>query len=338
MPPRRLALPVAAAAALALAACGSSAASAAHPAPTGVTGAATAGGATPVGTGSTSSATATTATTTTATPTTTAAPATATLPDGSMTIFPGHRVVAYYGTPTMSIKRDVLDRLSPAAAAAKVSAAAKPFATSGRPVLPAFEVIAAIAQGSPGADGDYSGDATPQQLQTYLDEATKDKMLVILDIQPGTGSFLPDVKKYEKELLQPNVSLALDSEWHLQKGQVPGQVFGSEDGADVDKVASYLSDLVATHHLPQKLLVVHTFTQTMYVDRGAVHLHPGVAVVVHLDGFGGTPNKISKYEQLHTSTPGQFNGFKLFYQDDTSLMTPKAVLALKPAPDLITYQ
>jgi hypothetical protein len=37
-------------------------------------------------------------------------------------------------------------------------------------------------------------------------------------------------------------------------------------------------------------------------------------------------------------TPIEYNGIKLFYDQDKPLMTPAEVLALDPTPDLIIYQ
>ena len=39
-----------------------------------------------------------------------------------------------------------------------------------------------------------------------------------------------------------------------------------------------------------------------------------------------------------TQQPRRFNGFKLFYHEDTGLMNPAAVLGLSPAPDVIVYE
>jgi len=261
------------------------------------------------------------------------------LPDGTRTVLPDRRVVAYYGTPSGGIQRDILDRLSPEEAAKQVTAAAAPFATPGRPVLPAFEVIATIAQGSPGADGTYSSAYDDDKIQRYLDVARANRMLVILDLQPGQGDFLSDAKHFQKFLEQPDVGLALDSEWNMPKGVVPGTQFGSVSADTVNQVSQWLAGIVAAKSLPQKLFVLHTFEDSMITNRGAIVQRPGLATVIHLDGFGGQAAKKSKYASLHATAPGQFNGFKLFYQDDIKpMMTPKQVLALTPPPDLITYQ
>ena len=44
-------------------------------------------------------------------------------------------------------------------------------------------------------------------------------------------------------------------------------------------------------------------------------------------------------EPLFTSELTRFhNGFKLFYEEDTNLMSPRQVLALRPPPDIVVYE
>ena len=62
------------------------------------------------------------------------------------------------------------------------------------------------------------------------------------------------------------------------------------------------------------------------------------ALAINVDGFGDRPNKISKYE-MFTRERVRFNdGFKLFYEEDTNLMSPASVLALRPPPDVVVYE
>jgi hypothetical protein len=41
---------------------------------------------------------------------------------------------------------------------------------------------------------------------------------------------------------------------------------------------------------------------------------------------------------LKTKRKGFHNGFKLFYDEDVNMFSPREVLGIKPRPDLITYQ
>lgn len=261
------------------------------------------------------------------------------LPGGGRSVFPEHTVVAYYGTVAGRGDLGVLGQGEPDAQAAALAAAAAPFGpASGRPVLPAFELITTVAQRAPGADGDYSAPIEPAQVQRYLDAARRAGALLILDLQPGTARFLDQAKAYEAFLREPDVGLALDPEWVLQPGQRPGRQIGSTTAAEVNAVSEYLQQLVTEGDLPQKVLVVHQFRASMLPDREAVRQRPGLEIVVHLDGFGTQGVKREVYDLLSLKTPPLRNGFKLFYDEDTDLMTPEEAMALVPRPELITYQ
>jgi hypothetical protein len=163
-------------------------------------------------------------------------------------------------------------------------------------------------------------------------------MLMLLDIQPGYAPFLQEAKALERFLREPDVSLALDPEWSLEPPQLPGQEIGSTDAATINEVSRYLSGMVRRYDLPQKLLVVHRFTNDMIGAEHDLERHPGVALVVNVDGFGDQPNKISKYHEFTEDLRQRFNGFKLFFHEDVNLMKPKQVLRLRPQPDLIVYE
>jgi hypothetical protein len=259
------------------------------------------------------------------------------LPRGGRTILPDKRVVAYYGAP-QDDELGILGIGSPERAARRLERQAKPYARRGRPVLPAFELIAAIVTREPGDGGDHSIRQEPSTIRRYLRAARRHKMLLLLDIQPGYAPFLQEAKALEHWLREPDVGLALDPEWSMKPPLLPAQEIGSTDAATVNEVSQYLSGLVRRYDLPQKLLVVHRFTGDMIQSEHDLRRHPGVALVVNVDGFGDQPNKISKYREFTRDLPRRFNGFKLFYHEDLNLMRPKQVLRLRPAPDLVVYE
>lgn len=74
------------------------------------------------------------------------------LPRGGRTIFPAFRVVAYYGAP-QNRELGALGIGTPDQAARRLERAARPYVQRSRPVLPAMELIATIAQAAPGRDG-----------------------------------------------------------------------------------------------------------------------------------------------------------------------------------------
>ncbi|MDQ3724529.1 MAG: hypothetical protein M3335_01345, partial [Actinomycetota bacterium] len=208
----------------------------------------------------------------------------------------------------------------------------------GRPVLRAFELITTLVTQEAGEEGNHALHEETSVVRRYLRAARAHEMLLILDIQPGYASFLDEARRLEPFLKQPEVSLALDPEWSMEPPQLPGQEIGSTDAATINEVSRYLSGLVRRHDLPQKLLVVHRFTEEMVESEEELERHPGVALVVNVDGFGDQPNKIAKYGQLARKRRSSSNGFKLFYKEDIDLMKPEQVLRLRPQPVLVVYE
>jgi hypothetical protein len=257
------------------------------------------------------------------------------LPQGGTKIFPAYRVVAYYGTAG-NRTLGVLGEGSPDKMLPKLRAAAKPFAGD-RKVQVAYELIASVAQAGPGADGDYSQLIPLSRIQQYVDHARRHKVLVILDLQPGRGDFLPQARRLERFLVQPHVGLALDPEWRMPKGKVPGKTIGRVSAAEVNRVSGYLSGLVTKHRLPEKLFVLHQFRASMLPDIQQVRKQPGLALVQHVDGFGTRSEKNATWDRLRR--PQQFHlGYKIFYDEDIKRYRPADVLKFKNVPELISYQ
>jgi hypothetical protein len=259
------------------------------------------------------------------------------LPRGGSVILPRNRVVAFYGAPR-DPELGVLGIGSPDRVARRLERQASQYARPGQPVLPAFELITTLVTQEPGEEGNHALHEETSTVRRYLRAARAHEMLLILDIQPGYASFLDEARRLEPFLTQPEVSLALDPEWSMDPPQLPGQEIGSTDAATINSVSRYLSDLVRRHDLPQKLLVVHRFTEEMVESEEELERHPGVALVVNVDGFGDQPNKIAKYGQLARERRSSFNGFKLFYEEDIDLMEPEQVLQLRPQPHLVVYE
>jgi hypothetical protein len=259
------------------------------------------------------------------------------LPGGGRRLFPDKRIVAFYGAP-QSDELGALGIGTPAQAGRRLLRQARPYERKTRPVLPAMELLATIANRDPGQDGLYITRQPPETIDRYLRAARRIKALLVLDIQPGRAGFVSETRRLERWLREPDVGLALDPEWHVAEGEVPGQVIGSVDAAVVDQVSQELSQIVQQGRLPEKLLLVHQFTENMIKNKERLQRHPGVALTINVDGFGDRPNKISKYDAFTSETVRFHDGFKLFYEEDTNLMTPAGVLALGPPPDVVVYE
>jgi hypothetical protein len=258
------------------------------------------------------------------------------LPRGGRSIFPGHRVVAFYGAP-QSTELGALGIGSPADAARRLERQARPYARPDRPVLPALELIAVIANRDAGADSMYRTRQPDAVIGRYLRAARRAKALLLLDIQPGASDFLREARWLERWLREPDVGLALDPEWRVAPGQVPGDVIGRVGSPEVNAVTEWLAQLTKEGDLPEKLVVIHQFTDDM-VDDTTLHARDGLQIVLNADGFGTQAVKKSKYDAFTRRAPGFEPGLKLFYEEDLGLMSPRQVLGLRPPPDFVVYE
>ena len=257
------------------------------------------------------------------------------LPGGGRSLFPERRVVGFYGAP----QDEELGELgigTPAEAAKRLERQARPYATKARPVLPAFELLAVVAAAAPGDDGLYRTRQGDDVIAKYLEAARREDAILLLDIQPGQADFLTEAKALRRWLEEPDVGLALDPEWRMAEGQVPGQTIGSVDAGEVNEVSAWLAQIVRRERLPEKLFLVHRFTEDMIVEPETLQRHRGIALTLNVDGFGTKEQKVAKYNDLVPRTSNA--GFKLFYREDEGLMSPREVLALRPDPDFIVYE
>jgi hypothetical protein len=258
------------------------------------------------------------------------------LPRGGREVLPRYRVVAYYGAPqdpelgTLGIGR-------PDQAVARLERQAKPYAAGGRPIMPVLELIAVVAAHDPGDGGRYNLRQPDSVIRRYLRAARRAKALLVLDIQPGRSDFFTETTRLRKWLREPDVGLALDPEWRMDPGEVPGRVIGHVESREVNATAAWLSQLTRRHDLPEKLFLVHEFTDEM-VPEAELKRPPGLAYVLNVDGFGTQALKIAKYKEFMAEDKGFHRGFKLFYHEDTDTMTPRQVMRLHPRPDVIVYE
>jgi hypothetical protein len=258
------------------------------------------------------------------------------LPDGSSRLFPGHRVVAYYGAagaPALG----VLGTASAEGIWPRLDAQAREFDHHGPAILPAYELITFVATGSGGPDGDYSQRIPDSTIQHYVTAARQHHALLILDIQPGRGEFLPDAQSLARWLRLPDVALAIDPEWKLYGHQVPDRQIGHTDATAINQVSAWLDRLTAAQNLPQKLLLVHQFTPDMVHHKSQVASRAHLAMVFNMDGFGARAVKLAEYHDLARDRRFPI-GLKLFYSSDKHRFTPTEAVRLHPAPAVVDYE
>jgi hypothetical protein len=257
-------------------------------------------------------------------------------PGGGTTLFPSHRLVAYYGVPN-DPHLGVLGNAAPDVLWPQLLATAAPYEAPQVKVVPSYELVAFTAEAAPGPDGDYTQALAPSVIEQYRQVVDAHDGMLILDIQPGRSNFLADAKTLEPWLTDPHVALALDPEWELQPGQLPGKQVGHTDAQEINAVSTWLEQLTAAHDLPQKLLLVHQFQSQMIRDKQAVALQPDLSIAFNMDGFGASENKLGVYHLV--ASDHRFPvGYKLFYTRDRPLQAPQDVLALEPQPSIIEYE
>jgi len=259
------------------------------------------------------------------------------LPRGGRRIFPDFRVVGFYGNPRAA-GLGILGIGKTSEVRKKLVAQMKGYGRRTRPVLPMYELISTIVNPVPGDDGTFNTDMPDSMIRRYLRAARRAKALLVLDIQPGTANFLPEARRLTKWLKEPDVGLALDPEWRMQPGQIPGQVIGSVKASEVNRVSAFLQGIVEKYRLPEKLFIIHQFTPDMIKGKRFVRQREGLATVMNVDGFGSPAQKIDKWRAFTSEDVRFRNGYKLFYEEDTDLMSPREVMAMKPRPDLVMYE
>jgi hypothetical protein len=207
-------------------------------------------------------------------------------------------------------------------------------------VVPAFEIIASVAEGSPGPDGSYSYETPVADLLPWVRAATKAGLYVVLDLQAGRASLLQQAKDYKSLLELPDVGLALDPEWKLLPGQKPLKQIGHVDITEVNSVVDWLAALTARDKLPQKLLVLHQFLLSMIVGEQDLDTsHDDLSILIHMDGQGSPGNKQATWDAVTaTAPPKVFFGWKNFLVMDHPMLTPGETMTKTPAPVMISYQ
>ena len=259
-------------------------------------------------------------------------------------ILPCRRVVAYYGNP-LSTRMGILGELPKDEMLTRFQAAVAEWnaADPEHPVTPALHLIVSVAQPHPGRSGLYRNWMPDSLVEEVYSWAQSVGAITILDIQIGQSTVQAEIPRIEQFLRRPDVHLAIDPEFAMRNGRVPGEYVGSVDAADINWASNYLAGLVREHGLPPKLLVVHRFTRPMVTNASAIELRPEVQVIMDMDGWGAAHLKRSSYHSYVVREPVQFTGFKIFYHNDRRghgrpIMSPNDVLRLRPQPLYIQYQ
>lgn len=268
------------------------------------------------------------------------------LPGGGFYVLPEQRprrYVAFYGHPgTPGL--GVLGEQGPAETLARMQTYVDQYGADGAQVIPTFEMMASVAAGSPTDDNDYSNEWPVDSFTSWIDFAEKNDMYVVLDLQSGRDDFLTQAKMYEDLLELPYVGLALDPEWRLRADQFHLQQIGSVDAQEVNGVIDWLAALVRDNGLPQKMMIVHQFQESMIQNRETLQPRPQIQLIIQMDGEGGAGGEAIKDRTYDLLTQGTENspwrwGWKNFFdEDEPGPPPPENVLRKDPVPVYVSYQ
>ena len=255
-------------------------------------------------------------------------------------VFENAQIVSFYGYPDVRAM-GVLGHGTPAEVANEVAiwAARYDRLNGPREVIPAFHLITGVAQAYPTADGTWLYRLPADRIAEYVEAARERDMILFLDVQIGWSDPLTEVKLLEEFLREPFVHMAIDPEFATEHlGVRPGLAIGGISAEHVNEVQHYLATLVEEEGIPPKILMVHQFAARMLRDRDLVEDVEGVEVSIDMDGFGTAALKLRHYDWYALTAPSERPALKLFFDQDTPVMTPEQVQAIEQVPDLIMYQ
>ena len=258
-------------------------------------------------------------------------------------LLPCHRIVAYYGNPS-SKKMGALGEFPRDEMLRRLQGEVQRWnqADPQTPVIPALHLIAVVAQGDAGPSGKYRAQMRDSAVDSIYQMARSINGILFIDVQVGQDDIRNIMPRFFEILKRPDVHFAVDPEFYMRGGIVPGRRIGTMYAADINYVTEQLARIVRENNLPPKVLVIHRFTRNMVPDAEKIQLRPEVEFVMDMDGWGAPWLKYDSYQDYIVRHPVEFTGFKLFYHNDTKkgdpLMSPRDVLGLWPQPLYIQYQ
>ncbi|MCY4390947.1 MAG: hypothetical protein OXE43_02720 [Chloroflexi bacterium] len=261
-------------------------------------------------------------------------------PPSVQSVFEDAQIVSFYGFPGVRAM-GVLGHGTPAEVANAVADWAERYdrLNGPREVIPAYHLITGVAQAYPTRDGTWLSRLSHDVIAEYVEAAREREMILFLDVQIGWSDPLYEVQLLEEFLREPFVHMALDPEFATEHlGVRPGLAIGGIGADHVNEVQHYLATLVEEEGIPPKILMVHQFAARMLRDRDAVDDVEGVEISIDMDGFGTMALKLRHYDWYALTEPSERPALKLFFNQDTPVMTPEQVQAIDDVPDLIMYQ
>jgi hypothetical protein len=278
-------------------------------------------------------------------------------------VLPTHRVIAFYAVPFSEPTGPAYQPTDSMLAALKQQGTAYEQLDPAHPVQLGIDLVVSVPDGFPGPQGTYSHHVDAGTIQTYIDFCNKNNLLLFLDLNFGLAPVMQEVNFFLPYLEQyAFVHLAIDPEWMFPRHDgIPGVNLSNVRASDLNPIIEAVAAIPMQYHVPRKILIIHQYRpdgdglkdpydagQAEIANKGKLLFDPRVDVVIHVDSVGGYSGDIQDKKFQYKEWVQQdmkkyhnflYGGFKLFYQHEAKvrLMTPKEVLALRPAPMVVTY-
>jgi hypothetical protein len=249
------------------------------------------------------------------------------------------RLITFYGHPA-SPELGILGEIAIESLANELRRTAASYSEqlwSDFEVKPTIHFISTVASTEAGADGQYRKQTQLEYLASWIEFAYEESFAFVIDIQPGQADLMEEFERIRPLLYSPHVHLAIDPEFMMEKGDIPGQKLGHIEGEQINQIQAQLNEIALDIGV-NKVLIIHQFEPSMIQNKIDIQDHPYVELVIDADGFGAPETKLADYQQ-YISEPGwEFGGLKLFHQWDHPILTPEQILQISPKPALVVYQ
>lgn len=278
-------------------------------------------------------------------------------------VLPAHRVIAYYAVPGSEVTGPAYEPSQEMLTRLRQQGATYSALDPAHPVQLGLDLVVSVPDAVPGPDNTYSHHVDKQTIQRYIDFCQKNHLLLFLDLNFGQAQVMKEVNFFLPYLQRYSfVHMAVDPEWMFpRRDGIPGVNLSNVRASDLNPIIKALADIPMKYHMPRKILILHQYrpngdgladpfsaSQAEIADKQKLINEKRVDVVLHVDSVGGYQGDHEDKQQQYGEWVKRdmklyhnfrYGGFKLFYHIEaaTGLMTPKEVLALDPAPMVITY-